>query len=337
VAGGAQPAPLGSFDGFVARFDPTLSKLIQATYLGGASPDYLRAMAIHPATGEIYVAGQTLSLSDFPASAGGADVSPPGGNGNFDAFVSRLDATLTEILQTTFLGGGGGEDILGIAIAPDGEVVVGGWTQSLDFPATTGAAQTTAGGTAGYGLDGFVARFDAALTTLRAATYLGGAGDDYVNAVAVNGATGDVYAVGQTYSDALPGVSGGVNASYGGGGDAFVSAIAADLTRIQSSYLGGEDEDAADAVVLDPGTGEPIVAGTTSSVGFPGAATGAGFAYAGGSTFGGDGFVSRLPASLRFDARCGPGFDPLCAPADRMPVDLPTRRGSRKCVTPCRS
>ena len=337
VEGGAQPAQLGSFDGFVVRFDPTLSALIQATYLGGQSPDYLRTMAIHPATGEIYVAGQTLSLPDFPASAGGANVSPPGGNGNFDAFVSRLDPTLTQILQTTFLGGGGGDDILGLAVAPDGDIVVGGWTQSLDFPVTSGVFQTSAGGSGGYGLDGFVAQFDAGLTTLQTATYLGGDADDYVTAIAVSGATGDVYAVGLTYSATLPGVAGGADDAYGGGGDAFAAVLPGDLTRIQSSYLGGEDVDAANAVVVDPGSGEPIVAGATSSVGFPGAATGAGFAYSGGSAFGGDGFVSRLPASLRFDAPCVPGKDPLCAPADRLPVELPARRSTRRCMTPCRS
>jgi hypothetical protein len=336
VEGGAQAAPAGSFDGFVARFDPRLSTLIQATYLGGQNPDYLRAMAIHPATGDIYVAGQTMSPQDFPASEGGANVSPPGGNGNFDAFVSRLDPTLTQILQTTFIGGGGGDDILGLAVAPNGNLVVGGWTQSLDFPATSGAAQTTAGG-GGDGVDGFVARFDASLTALLEATYVGGADDDYVDAIAVNPANGDVYAVGQTYSEALPGISGGVDDVYGSGGDAFAARLDPGLTQIQTTYLGGSDADVANAAALDPANGELILAGATSSTGFPGAASGARGAYAGGSAFGGDGFVSRLPASLRADSRCVSGADPLCASPVRMPVDLPTRRGQRRCVTPCRS
>ncbi len=336
VEGGAQTAPPGNFDGFVARFDATLSTLIQATYLGGENPDYLRAMAIHPGTGEIYVAGQTESVEDFPASAGGANASPPGGNGNFDGFVSRLDPTLTQILQTTFLGGSGGDDILGLAVAPNGDLVVGGWTQSFDFPATGGAAQTVPAG-GGDGIEGIVARFDPSLTALLEATYVDGPDDDYVDAIAVNPANGDIYAVGQTYSQDLPGISGGVDGVYGGGGDAFAARLDPGLTQIQTTYLGGSDADAANAAAIDPANGDLLLAGATSSTGFPGAASGARAAYAGGSAFGGDGFVTRLPASLRSDSRCVSAADPLCAPPGRMPVDLPTRRGHRRCVTPCRS
>ena len=329
VEGGAQPAPPGNFDGFVARFDPTLATLIQATYLGGEAPDYLRAMAIHPATGEIYVAGQTESLPDFPASAGGANVSPPGGNGNFDAFLSRFDPTLTQLLQTTFLGGSGGDDILGLAVAPNGDLVAGGWTQSFDFPATGGAAQTVPAG-GGDGIEGIVARFDPSLTALLEATYVDGPDDDYVGAIAVNPANGDIYAVGQTYSQDLPGISGGVDGVYGGGGDAFAARLDPGLTQIQTTYLGGSDADAANAAAIDPANGDLLMAGATSSTGFPGAPSGARGAYAGGSAFGGDGFVSRLPASLRSDAVCVPAADPLCAPAGPHARRSPDAAGSEE-------
>ena len=211
----------------------------------------------------------------------------------------------------------------------------GGPSRSTFRPRPAPRRRPPAGG--GDGIEGIVARFDPGLTALLEATYVGGADDDYVDAIAVNPANGDIYAVGQTYSQDLPGISGGVDGVYGGGGDAFAARLDPGLTQIQTTYLGGSDADAANAAAIDPANGELLLAGATSSTGFPGAASGARGAYAGGSAFGGDGFVSRLPASLRADSRCVSGADPLCAPPVRMPVDLPTRRGQRRCVTPCRS
>jgi hypothetical protein len=86
TAGGAQPESGGSFDAFVARLPSTLIALTQATYLGGSGADESHSLAIHPATGEIYVAGFTSS-SDFPGTAGGAQ---PTSGGPPDAFVARL-------------------------------------------------------------------------------------------------------------------------------------------------------------------------------------------------------------------------------------------------------
>ena len=109
--GSAQPMPAGGGDGFIARFDPALGRLLQSTYLGGGSPDFLHAFAISPVTGEVLAAGQTLSTGDFPTIAGGANAAPPGGNGNWDAFVARIDPSLTRFLQATMLGSAGADDI----------------------------------------------------------------------------------------------------------------------------------------------------------------------------------------------------------------------------------
>jgi len=87
--------------------DPSLplviDPILQATYLGGSDDDGAFALAIHPSTGEVYVAGSTDSV-DFPHTDSGAQAS----KGDFsDAFVARLNATLTSNLQSTYLGGGG--------------------------------------------------------------------------------------------------------------------------------------------------------------------------------------------------------------------------------------
>ena len=47
----------GETDGFVVRLNSTLTSLLQSTYLGGSGDDEAHALAIHPTTGEVYVAG----------------------------------------------------------------------------------------------------------------------------------------------------------------------------------------------------------------------------------------------------------------------------------------
>jgi IPTL-CTERM motif len=62
----------------------------QATYLGGTGTDEALALAIHPTTGDVYVAGITSS-SNFPDTAGGAQ---PASGGATDGFVARLTSSL---------------------------------------------------------------------------------------------------------------------------------------------------------------------------------------------------------------------------------------------------
>ncbi len=80
----------------VAKADPSLpiviDPILQATYLGGSRDEWLYALAIHPTTGEVYVAGVTFS-DDFPNTSGGAQTSY--GGGVYDTFVVNLTINLT--------------------------------------------------------------------------------------------------------------------------------------------------------------------------------------------------------------------------------------------------
>jgi hypothetical protein len=89
--GGAQPALAGVQDGFVARLNVTLTTLNQATYLGGSAGDPIYSIAIHPGSGEVYVAGITSS-TDYPGTAAGG--AQPATGGDTDVFVARLTADL---------------------------------------------------------------------------------------------------------------------------------------------------------------------------------------------------------------------------------------------------
>jgi hypothetical protein len=66
--------------------------------IGGGQLDLAYALAIHPSTGDVYVAGFTVS-SPFPGTAAGAQ---PAFGGVADAFVARL----------TFARGGGASTVI---------------------------------------------------------------------------------------------------------------------------------------------------------------------------------------------------------------------------------
>lgn len=273
---------LGEYD---AKLPVIIDPLLRATYLGGTSVENARATAIHPTTGDVYVAGETLS-NDFPGTAGGA-ISSFGGGG-FDAFVARLDSTLTRVLQASYLGDGGDHRINAIAVHPlSGEIIVVGETDSTTSPGTPGGAQPALGGR----VDAFAARLDPTLTTLLQATYLGGKFFEFGFGLAVH-SNGDVFVAGVTDGSDLPGTSDGAQPSSGGQGDAFVARFDASLrTLVRTTYLGGPGTDSAAAVVVHPGSGEVIVVGSASD-GFPATPGGTQFAEGGG-------FAARLDPTLR--------------------------------------
>ena len=290
TAGGAQTQfGGGSYDAFIARFPASLTSLTQATYLGGSGQDYATKLVIHPTTGNVYVAGVTVS-TDFPGTAGGAQTAFAGGIS--DAFVARLPSSLTSLTQATYLGGSGYDPAGAIAIHPTtGDVYVAGSTSSVDFPGKTGGAQPTHGGAQ----DAFVARLTSDLTSLTQATYLGGSDAEGASALDIHPTTGDVYVAGFTSSTDFPGTAGGAQpALHAGSEDAFIARFPFSLTSLtQATYLGGSDNDDAMALAIHPTTGDVYVAGSTSSTNFPGTAGGAPF---GGGTS--DAFVARLTASL---------------------------------------
>lgn len=99
-------------------------------------------------------------------------------------------------------------------------------------------------------------------------TYLGGSDregfDDEV--IAVDRA-GNVYITGSTVSTDFPAV-GGLNSSYSGNSDAFVTKYDSRGALVYSSYLGGSGADEGIAVAVDV-FGEAYVAGATQSSDFP--------------------------------------------------------------------
>ena len=118
-----------------------------------------------------------------------------------DVFVMRVQPSSQQVVYATYLGGNRGETPWDIAAGTDGSAYVVGETLSPDFPTTSGAVQTTYGGTVNFGPlefgDGFVTRLSPAGDKILYSTYAGFSGPDVLYSVAV-GSNGDVLAGGKT-------------------------------------------------------------------------------------------------------------------------------------------
>jgi hypothetical protein len=196
------PVTVGAFDtsfsgvedAFVTKVNFGGSSLGYSTFLGGTADERGAGIAVDEA-GAAYVTGNTGS-SDYPTTAGAFDTSF---NNSGDAFVTKLSADGTVPVYSTFLGGSAFDVGRGIAIDRTGGAYVTGSTFSTAFPTTPGAFDTTANG----GNDAFATRLSADGAALVYSTFLGGAGADNGNAIAVVGA-GSTFVVGQTRSVDFP-------------------------------------------------------------------------------------------------------------------------------------
>lgn len=200
TAGAIQPTFPGGTPMFIAKFNPSASgasSLLISTYFGESSNPIPYGIAVDPA-GNVYVAGNFSSgTSVFPTTPDSFQPTAPGG---IDGFLSKLNAQLSHLAYSTFLGGTYEQEIYGLAVDSSGQAVVVGRTKSKDFPITPDAFQPTLEPGGPYGYDAFVTKFSADGSQLSYSSYLGGPlGDDSGTAVAVD-SIGDAYVAGTTTS-----------------------------------------------------------------------------------------------------------------------------------------
>jgi hypothetical protein len=254
------PTYNSSFDAFVTKFDYDGSTLLWSTFLGATSDDRGWAIRIDDA-GRPVVAGITSS-DDFPVTVGAYDTTF---NGDYDGFVSKLEADGSGLVWSTYYGGNDREwDVSGLDLDAAGRPVFIGSTRSSDLPTSAGAFAGSLNGTR----DAFVAALAADGATLVFGTYLGGADSDQAEDVAWDSA-GRPVVVGSTTSTDYPVTPGSLQEVSGGGRDAVVSKLTSDAgSLVFSTYVGGDSTDDAYGVVLSE-SGEIVVSGGTESSDFP--------------------------------------------------------------------
>ncbi|MFA5343635.1 MAG: FG-GAP-like repeat-containing protein [Kiritimatiellia bacterium] len=262
----------GSYDGFIAKFDPQLTNLLTATYIGGSSEDRIMGLAVNTNNDNVYVAGYTASRN-FPTVN---PLYPAHGGGTYDAFVAVLAGDLTSLTASTYLGGTNLDQAYALALSAGStpDVFVAGLTASTNFPIanTFGANsyQTNLARAAGLTVtnDAFVVRFNSGLSANLASTYLGGTNDDGAYGLALD--TNDfVYMAGYTTSPNFPAINGYTN-KLGGVRDVFVARLPVALTNLDAStFLGGTNNEVANGISVAPFTNIVCVVGYTTSTNYP--------------------------------------------------------------------
>jgi hypothetical protein len=146
------------YDAFVMKLDPTGTRVIYATYIGGSSDDAISNIAVD-AGGNTYVIGTTDS-SDFPITPVALKPSP---GAAFARFVAKLNPN-GSLSYATYFGGSGTDLPLGIQVDGGGNAYVAGATFSSDFPTTSGIYRGGPG-------PGFVSKINPTGTALVYSTY----------------------------------------------------------------------------------------------------------------------------------------------------------------------
>jgi PKD repeat protein len=211
----------GEQDLFISKLDGSLSQLLASTYLGGSIYDYVKGMVLDD-LGYVYVAGTTES-TDFPMSGTPYDGSH---NGNFDAFVAKLNGALSQLTASTFLGGTNYDGVTALALDGAGHVFVAGTTGSSNFPVTPGAYDEGQNGD-----DGFISKLDTSLSQLTASTFLGGTLTEDLRAMALS-PSGDVYVAGVTSSTDFPVSQGAYQGANNGNQDIFITKLGPSLSPV---------------------------------------------------------------------------------------------------------
>ena len=169
------------------------------------------------------------------------------------------------LVYSTFLGGVLSDEGRDIAVDASGNAYVTGLTDSLDFPTTTGAFDTTHNG--GFD-DVFVTKLNPTGSALVYSTFVGGSGIDLALGIAVD-TSGSAYVTGRTGSLNFPTTVGAFDTTHNGVFNAFVTKLnPSGSALVYSTFLGGLSFDQANDIAVDA-SGSAYVTGETFSPDFP--------------------------------------------------------------------
>ncbi len=186
----------GKDDSFVTEIKSDFTAYIYSNFLGGSSFDDANQIVLD-SSGNAYVVGITSS-TDFPTK-NPFQASLGAGSGVSNAYITKFDNTGNQVFST-YLGGGGTDNALSVALDGSTNVYVTGSTTSTNFPLMS-ATQTALGGNK----DAFVSELKSDGSALLFSTYLGGHAeeDHFLAGIAVDG-NNNIYVTGDTLSVDFP-------------------------------------------------------------------------------------------------------------------------------------
>jgi hypothetical protein len=130
---------LGSFAGgltdlYLAKLNTDGSQFTYTSYLGGGGLDLFTRLALD-AQGNVHLTAYTNSRN-FPTSNG---LNKAFLGGEYDGYYCKVAADGSSILYGTYFGGQSDDYLISLAVTSSGEAILGGTTNSANFPVTADA------------------------------------------------------------------------------------------------------------------------------------------------------------------------------------------------------
>lgn len=285
--------------------DPTL---VFSSFTGSHSDNW-GYTATYDDGGNFY--SGSIVLNSIDKDAGNGFLSSPGafqsgfqggdatdGKFEYDIAILKFSSNGVRRLYATYLGGSGNEQPHSLITDKAGNLIIAGRTSSPDFPTvTTASGKDVLKG----GYDILLVKLNATGTNLIGSRIIGGSLNDGVNIAPKYSGTpvpmgqsslrlnygddgrsevildnaGNVYVASCTQSSDFPVTINAFQKTSGGLQDGVFIKASPDLgTILASSYLGGNGDDAAFALALNPINNDVYVAGGTSSNNLQGTANG---------------------------------------------------------------
>jgi uncharacterized protein (TIGR03437 family) len=243
---------------YLARLDMNQSgsaALTYASYFNGTINNTSLSKLFLDPTGQVGFCGATVS--DIPVTAtrmqvfGGVPASRVGSAAFVagDGYVARINPSVAGtagLTYSTYVGGSDSDAATSCGLDPKGNLVVSGWTYSVDQFLVIGSPipYKLSYGTGGASI--FLIRIDPTTLGGRVDSFLfGGTGDDVPLAMAIS-SQGFAYLTGQTHSTQFPVTQYAVQGTYGGDNGAFLNGaccgdaflLQADLNVLQPAVAG---------------------------------------------------------------------------------------------------
>jgi gliding motility-associated-like protein len=254
-----QPVKAFGADGMILKFSSSGNR-IWGTYFGGEQGEFLHSIKVAQ-DGYIYIAGWTESTTGI-ATAGSYQPAYAGGilNDAGDGILAKFNQTGNRI-WATYYGGISFDRFYDMEIDNAGFLYAAGIAYSTAGISSPGSFQPAkAGGIS----DAFLVKFDFS-GNRQWATYYGGNLEEYVAGLNF-GSNGYITICGVTLSTTGFGTSGTQQPAFGGGQrDAFVAQFDATGARRWGTYLGGNLDEVAEAVVSDMNDNIYVTGGSQSS------------------------------------------------------------------------
>lgn len=212
-------------EGYDNRHDLIIDPILVFAASSGSTADNFGMTATYDSQGNLYTGGIVYNIG-YPVTVGAysSNFFGPVYYGNTDVVVTKFNATGTNLLYSTYLGGNYTETVHSMIVDNLNNLCIYGVTGSTNFPTSVNCYDPTFNGGTFLmfvsngmrfhnGTDIYVAKFNASGSSLLASTYIGGSANDGLNhsdqysnpflVPATPPATGDIIVSEPVYIDLL--------------------------------------------------------------------------------------------------------------------------------------